>query len=106
MDNLKSDAIHLMLWRAKLHWCWYKGKQYWAAETLREYILVDHEIYHRVLKEELAKRGIEWKTRDEYMKKAVEAWNRQWAIENELKSNFDFWKQVEGVQVWTLDKSE
>ena len=98
-----SDALLLTLRRAKLHWCWCKGEQYWTAETLHERILVDHEIYHDVLKETLAGKGIEMKTWSEYMKPAEDAWNRQCAVENELRSNIDFWKQVQGVQISTLD---
>ena len=101
-----SDALLLMLSRAKLHLCWVRGEQLWAAETSSEYMLVDHEIYHRVLKEELARRGIEMKTWTEYMRPAEEAWNRQCAIEDELRSNVDFWKRVEGVQVYTLSQKE
>ena len=94
------------LWRATLHLAWVRGKQYWVATNVNEQILVDHEIYHRVLKEELAKRGIELKTWSEYMRPAEEAWKRQWAIEQELRSNFDFWKQVSGVQITTLNQEK
>jgi|SRR5579859_4847368 len=94
------------LWRAKLHLCWYQREQYWAAETLREHLFVHHDIYRRVLEEELAKRGIEMKTHTEYLKPGEDAWMRQWTIENELRSNFDFWKQIPGIRIVMQDTGE
>jgi hypothetical protein len=83
-----------------------KGVLYWGAETADEALVVDHQTYHRVLKEELAKHDIEWKTWTEYMRPAEEAWDRQCAIEDALRFNFDFWKQVPGVQVRRLHQDD
>ncbi len=86
-----------VLWRAQLHLCWMKGVLYWGTETADEALVVDHQTYHRIFKEELAKHGMEWKTWTEYMRPAEEAWDGQCTIEDALRSNFDFWKQVPGV---------
>jgi hypothetical protein len=102
-----SEATRLLaLWRAKLHWGWRNSRQYWFAETAHECIWVDHETYCRVVKEELKKRGIEQKTRSEYLKPGEEAWNRQWAIEDEIRSNIDLWKQVSGVEIYVIDHNK
>ena len=90
-----------MLWRTRLHLCWVDGKHYWVAETPHETLLVDHEIYSRILKEELAKYGITCQTWSAYLEPAERAWMRQCAIEDELKSQIIFWKQVAGVEIWT-----
>ena len=90
-----------MLWKTRLHVCWVDGNHCWVAQTPHETLLVDHAIYSRILKEEWAKDGITCQTWSAYMEPAERAWVRQCAIEDELRSQIGFWKQVAGVEIGT-----
>jgi hypothetical protein len=64
-----------------------------------EILSVDEETYHAVLVEQLAKRGIEWKTWTQYMYPAEAAWQRQCQIERYVQTNAGLWRSVEEVKI-------
>ena len=78
---------------------WVANKQQWIVHTDNESLSVDEDTYHRVVTEYLASKGIEYQTWTAYMQPAEEAWRRQCEVEDCLRTNLDYWKQVPGVQV-------
>ena len=80
---------------------WEARRRLWIIHTDTESLYVDEATYHRILVEQLAKRGIEWKTWTQYIGPAEAAWKRQCYVENCLKTNVGLWREVEGVKIIT-----
>jgi hypothetical protein len=89
-------------WFAILHWnatC-----KAWTARTDTEEIIVPEATYRRLIKEHLARKGIEMQTWTHFMQSAEEAWKRQYEEEQRLQENLDLWKSLPGVAVVSRNK--
>lgn len=78
---------------------WVANKRQWIVHTYDESLYVDEDTYHRMVTEYLASRGIQYQTWSEYLHPAEEAWKRQCELQDGLRANLDYWKQVPGVRV-------
>jgi len=86
----------------RLAFSWRHSQIVWRATTTDKMIIVDDPLYERILHEQLAAQGIEWKTFDELMRPGREAWERQCEAVDQIQGNLEFWKSIPEVEVHPL----
>lgn len=74
---------------------WHNHRLYFFCAVNGCVVMVDADLYQHTIREEFTKRGLKFKTWNEY----VGEWNQQCVVEGELRSQIT-WEQMPGVQSW------
>lgn len=76
----------------------------WSARTEEECIVVGDSLYERILREQLAARGITAQAYSEIMRPAQEIWEKQCAAIERVQRDLTFWKSVSGVEMYSVKR--
>jgi hypothetical protein len=73
----------------------------WVASDGTEWLLISDALYQRVMSEHLARKGIERRTWRASLHRpfGAQEWHRQVEEENCLRTQYDFWQVLAGVQI-------